>query len=69
MKIELCTQVEVVVSLDKIFKILRDRGGELGSKGDRLRELVERKQKAGESVMEFVDELFKIGIRLQDVEG
>ena len=42
---------------------------ELGSKGERLRELVERKQKAGESVMEFADELFNIGIRLQDVEG
>ena len=67
-KIELCTQVEAVVSVDKIFKILRDRGGELGSKG-RLRELLERKQKSGESVMEFADELFKIGIRLQDVEG
>ena len=65
----MCTQVEVVVSLDKIFKILRDRGGELGSKGERLRELVETKQKAGESVMEFADEMFKIGIRLQDVEG
>ena len=66
-KIELCTQVEAVVSVEQIFKILRDRGGELGSKGERLRELLERKQKSGESVMEF--ELFKIGIRLQDVEG
>ena len=68
-KIELSTQVEAVVSVENIFKVLRNRGGELGSKGERLRELVERKQKAGESVMESADELFKIGIILQDVEG
>ena len=29
-KIELCTQVEVVVSVEKIFKILIDKGGALG---------------------------------------
>ena len=58
-----------MTSVDNIFRVLRDRGGALGSKGERFLELVERKQKVGESVIEFADELFKICIRLQDVEG
>ena len=67
-KLELCSQIEVVTCIDKIFKVLRDRDGSCGS-GERLRELVGRKQRVGECIMEFSDELFRLGMRVKEVDG
>ena len=68
-KLELCSQIEVVTCINKIFKVLRDRDGSCGSKGERLRELVGRKQRVGECIMEFSDELFRLGMRVKEVDG
>ena len=68
-KLELCSQIEDVTCIDKLFKVLRDRDGSCGSKGERLRELVGRKQRVGECIMEFSDELFRLGMRVKEVDG
>lgn len=53
-KLEICLEPEAVTDLNKIFTILRTRSRPLGTKGERLKELVTRRQLEGETIMEII---------------
>ena len=69
-KIELSVEMsEGVISLERIWGILNKRGGTRGTKGERIRKFVDRKQRDGETIMEFSDDLYRIARTITDMDS
>ena len=69
-KLELSMLGEGLLDNEVIFKSLRNRCSQGKARGILLRDLVDRRQREGETITSFADELLKLGLALKgEVDG
>ena len=69
-KLELSMLGNKLLNKEHIFNSLRERCSSRRSRGERLHDLVDRKQREGENITMFIDAILKLGLSLkEDIDG